>query len=90
MADRTPLQKQMRQQLDSLAKDALGDLSDAQVSSLQLRLEVLEQWARLHDSATGDMYHDHDTNQHHDHEIVQDLFGEVEIARAIVANVQGK
>ncbi|HTR62756.1 MAG TPA: hypothetical protein VMH37_13690 [Candidatus Binataceae bacterium] len=90
MADRSQLQKQMKSHLDSLGKEALGDLSDAQVGSLQLRLEVLEQWARLHDSATGDMYHDHDTNQHHDHEIVQDLFGEVEAARAIAANIQGK
>ncbi|MGO9602252.1 MAG: hypothetical protein ACLQAT_02405 [Candidatus Binataceae bacterium] len=90
MPDRTQLQKHMKQQLDSLSSSALGDLSDAQVGSLQLRLEVLEQWAKLQDSATGDMYHDHDTNQHHDHEILLDMFGEVEVARAVTANIQSK
>lgn len=68
-SDRSEVQRGLKAQLDSLNRKPIGDLSDAEVGSLQLRLEVLDLWARLQDSATGDMYHDHDTNQHHDHEI---------------------
>jgi len=78
---RDSLQKHLKKQLDSISSKALGDLSDAEVNSMQLRLDVLEQWGRLHDSATGDMYHDHDTNQHHDHEIILDIASEVEAAQ---------
>ena len=61
----------LEQQLGSLAIQ-LGDLSDEEVQSLQLKLEVLDQWARLRDSA-DDMLHDHDTNNHHDHEVLFDI-----------------
>ncbi len=63
----------LEEQLGSLAVQ-LGDLSDEEVQSLQLKLEVLDQWARLRDSA-DDMLHDHDTNNHHDHEVLFDIAG---------------
>jgi hypothetical protein len=61
----------LQEQLGSLTVQ-LGDLSDEEVQSLQLKLEVLDQWARLRDSA-DDMLHDHDTNNHHDHEVLFDI-----------------
>jgi hypothetical protein len=61
----------LHEQLGSLTVQ-LGDLSDEDVQSLQLKLEVLDQWARLRDSA-DDMLHDHDTNNHHDHEVLFDI-----------------
>jgi hypothetical protein len=64
---RGALQSQMKDHLDSLAGSRIGDLSDDDVSKMQIRLDVLERWARLNDSATGDMYHDDDTNLHHHH-----------------------
>ena len=62
----------LKGQLGSLADVELGDLSDEEVQRLQLKLEVLDQWARLQDSA-DDMLHDHDTNNHHDHEVLFDI-----------------
>lgn len=64
---RDQLQAQLKDHLDSLASARTGDLTDDDVEKLQIRLDVLERWARLNDSATGDMYHDDDTNLHHHH-----------------------
>ena len=47
----------------------IGDLTDDEVKKLQIRMDVLERWALLNDAATGDMYHDDDTNLHHHHSI---------------------
>lgn len=67
---RDELQAQMKEHLDSLEVSKIGDLDDQAVEKLQLRLDVLERWARLNDSVMAGMYDDDDTNLHHHHHIL--------------------
>ncbi|MGW4092342.1 hypothetical protein [Nocardia sp. NPDC004750] len=66
---RDALRARLKDNLDSLAVSRIGDLSDDDVRKLQIRLDVLEKWASLNDSAIRELMHDDDTNLHHHHTI---------------------
>jgi hypothetical protein len=52
--------------LEPIRRRLMGDLSDSDLRSLQLRMDVLDQWARLGDPRLA-AAHDHDHMDDHDH-----------------------
>jgi hypothetical protein len=59
-------EKGLEEAVDQIRRQLMGDLGDSELRSLQLRMNVLDQWARVGDArmAAG---HDHDHMDDHDH-----------------------
>jgi hypothetical protein len=62
----TQSEKGHEEAVDQIRRRLTEDLGDSELRSLQLRMDVLDQWARLGDPrlAAG---HDHDHMDDHDH-----------------------
>ena len=56
-----------------LLERLMGDLKDDELRSLQLHMDVLNQWARLGNARPSAMGHDHDHMDDHDHAMKMDV-----------------
>ena len=55
----------LRKELDAIRERLEGTISDAELNTMQVRMNIVKSWARIAGPAHD---HHHDNNDHHDHD----------------------